>query len=321
MVVPAAPGLRTNRNDFSGLPPACHRRAIVVPWRRGSSGQAWGETLTFLDPIVPGRLRRFLAALCIAALCMAALPFGGPASAAETLRGVALVIGQSEYEHLSPLPNPENDADAIDELLSDLGFEVDLVTNADLKKLTRSFERFIEDAEDADVALLYYSGHGIEGGGENFLLPVDADDSALENAGERLVPLSKIVAQLQATVPVTIVLLDACRTNPFPAGATMTVSAGAAPVPMALTGLATPDATRGAASLQARDAAAADSLGAVLGFAAAPGQPALDGDPGGNSPYAAALIKHLSAGGYAFADVMTMVTEEVYLRTNARQTP
>ena len=67
--------------------------------------------------------------------------------------------------------------------------------------------------------MIYYSGHGIEAGGENFLVPVDADVSALDNAGETLVPVSALIAELQATVPVTIVLLDACRTNPFPPGA------------------------------------------------------------------------------------------------------
>ena len=89
----------------------------------------------------------------------------------------------------------------------------------DARKLRRDLEGFVEDAEGADVAIIYYSGHGIEAGGENFLVPVDADVSSLDDAGEKLVPLSKIVAELKATVPVTIVLLDACRNDPFPPGA------------------------------------------------------------------------------------------------------
>jgi len=249
------------------------------------------------------------------AIAMSLLATAAPADE-KPLKGVALVVGQSGYEHLSPLPNPENDAEAIDGLLSDLGFEVDLVRDADQKKLARSLERFVEDAEGADVALLYYSGHGIEAGGENFILPIDADDSALENAGEELVALSKILAELQAKVPVTIVLLDACRSNPFPPGATIKLAVDGAPVTIGAAGLGAP---RGAISLG--DPKPDAGLGAVLGFAAAPGQAALDGEPGANSPYAAALLKHLSAGGYAFADVMTMVTEEVYLKTDARQTP
>ena len=243
---------------------------------------------------------------------------GMPAKAENAaMRGVALVIGQSAYEHISPLTNPENDAKSVDRLLSDLGFEVDLVSDADGRKLARSLSRFVEDAEGADVALIYYSGHGIEAGGENFLVPIDADLGALDNAGEQLQPISEVFADLQALVPVTIMLLDACRSNPFPAGSTIRISPEAEPTPVSASGLGVP---RGAVALASADAAK-DGFGALLGFAAAPGQPALDGEPGGNSPYAAALLKHLSAGGFAFSDVMTMVTEEVWLRTDARQLP
>ena len=260
-------------------------------------------------------LRRRGAAIALALFCLVlALPAG---AAEKALHGVALVIGQSQYQDLPALTNPANDAKAIERLLSDLGFEVDLVANADRRKLAKSLTRFVEDAEGADVAMIYYSGHGIEAGGENFLVPVDADISALDRAGETLVPVSKLIAELQATVPVTIVLLDACRSNPFPAGAMVRLDAGAAPVPVAEGGLGTP---RGVVSIAGADTKA-DGLGAVIGYAAAPGQVALDGDAGGNSPYAAALLKHLPASGFAFSDVMTMVTEEVYLKTGARQLP
>ncbi len=131
---------------------------------------------------------------------------------------MALVIGQSKYEHLSPLPNPANDADAIEALLADLGFDSVRRADRDAKTLARDLERFAEDAEEADVAVLYYSGHGIEAGGENFLVPVDADLSALDDAGQKLVPVSALIEKLKATVPVAIVMLDACRNNPFPAG-------------------------------------------------------------------------------------------------------
>lgn len=262
---------------------------------------------------------RFMVAAPVFVLALLSLPATGQ----DELRGVALVIGQSRYEHLSPLPNPQNDADALDDLLSDLGFDVTGVANADLRRLNRAFERFIEDAEDADVALVYYSGHGIEAGGENFLVPVDADPGALDDAGGRLLPLSALMERLQAAVPVTIVLLDACRDNPFPPGAMVRLAAGGAPLAVSAGGLTVPGATRGATALAAPSANAADmtGLGALIGFAAAPGRVALDGAPGGNSPYAAALIKHLSAGGFAFGDVMTMVSEEVWLATRAMQTP
>src|SRR5207244_9340994 len=89
------------------------------------------------------------------------------------------------------------------------------------------------------------------------------------------------------------------------------------PIEVAPTGL---EALRGPVPV-AKAGIPADSLGMVIGFAASPGEPALDGDPNGNSPYAAALLKHFAAGGYSFGDVMTMVSEEVYLKTKAKQLP
>ncbi|MBN9036558.1 MAG: caspase family protein [Rhizobiales bacterium] len=254
---------------------------------------------------------------CLGAALVLVVAFG-TARAADGLTGVALVVGQSGYASLPPLANPANDARAIGQLLSGLGFDVDTVADADARKLDRSLDRLVEDAADADVALIYYSGHGIEAGGEDFLVPVDADAGALDAAAQRLVPLSRAIEALRRTVPVTIVLLDACRTSPFPPGAAVRLDAGAAPAPVAATGLAAP---RGAVALTRQAAPEDDKLGVVIGFAAAPGEAALDGEPGGNSPYAAALLKHLPAGGYAFGDVMTMVSEEVYLATNGRQTP
>ncbi len=237
---------------------------------------------------------------------------------AESMSGVALVIGQSAYEHIAPLSNPANDARAMVKLLTDLGFDARAVTDRDSAKLRRDLERFAEDAEDADVALIYYSGHGIEAGGENWLLPVDADAAALENAGEALVPLSQVLDELKKTVPLTVVLLDACRTNPFPAGTVIRQKPKTRPLPIGEGGLTV---VRGATALSAPKPGS-ESLGTVIGFAAEPGLPALDGEPGGNSPYARALLRHLAAmEGVEFGQVLRMVTEEVYLSTDSKQRP
>ena len=157
--------------------------------------------------------------------------------AQDRLSGVALIIGQSEYEHVAPLPNPANDAREMVKLLSDLGFDARSVTDRDASRLRRDLERFVEDAEEADVAFLYYSGHGIEAGGENWLLPIDVDESSLDSAAETMVPLSEFVDRLKRSVPVAIVLLDACRTNPFPPGSLVRAAPDAAPAPMGETGL------------------------------------------------------------------------------------
>lgn len=232
----------------------------------------------------------------------------------KTLKGVALVIGQSDYAALPRLANPVNDARLISGLLGNLGFEVTTALDADGTKLSRALRRFAEDAEGADVALLYFAGHGVEAGGENFLVPVDAKPDGPQG----LASVSPLLAELQAAVPVTILLLDACRTNPFPAGA-MIAAEGGKPAPVSSAGLG---ALRGVVPIRSDAAKSPDgeSLGAVIGFAAEPGKAALDG-AGGSSPYAAALAKHLPASGFPFGDVMTMVTEEVYLATAGQQSP
>ena len=260
-------------------------------------------------------MRPSILSLCavFAWLCLAV-----PAGAQVRLQGVALVIGQSEYEHIAPLPNPANDAREMVKLLTDLGFDARSVTDRDAGRLRRDLERFAEDAEDADVAFLYYSGHGIEAGGENFLLPIDVDEASLGSASETMVPLSGLIETLKASVPVTIVLLDACRTSPFPPGTFVQADPDKPAVPMSESGLTV---VRGATSLRARKGGDGN-LGTVIGFAAEPGLPALDGAPGGNSPYAAALLRHLAAmPGAEFGQVMRMVTEEVYLSTRTQQRP
>lgn len=241
------------------------------------------------------------------------------AALAEDLRGVALVIGESDYDSdkLRDLPNPKNDARAMTELLDRLGFKVRVATNDNRDDLNDDIQRFLRDAKTAEVALVYYSGHGIEAGGADYLVPSDADLSTPQTAGASLVPVQDLLDKLAKTVPLTITLLDACRTNAFPSGTVIQLPGTNQTIDVAATGLGE---MRGPVPA-ARPDVAPDSLGMVLGFAAAPGQPALDGEAGGNSPYAAALLKHLGAGGYSFGDVMTMVSEEVYLKTDARQLP
>ena len=254
----------------------------------------------------------------LAALAAVLLPGAAPALCAD-LHGVALVIGESDYDSdaLRDLGNPKSDARAMDELLGSLGFDVDRALNDNRADLEDDIQRFLRDAKDADVALIYYSGHGVEAGGADYLVPTDADISTPQKAGESLVPIQELLEQLAKTVPVTITLLDACRTNAFPEGTTIELPGSGKVMDVATTGLGE---LRGAKPL-ARPGVSEDSLGMVIGFAAAPGQAALDGEAGGNSPYAAALLKHFGAGGYSFDDLMTLVRQEVYLKTDGRQLP
>ena len=258
---------------------------------------------------------RMLTLRVVAGLLLATA-LAAPALADGPLRGVALVIGESEYDALPDLDNPERDARALDDLLGDLGFDVNRVLDGDAEELGEEIADFVEDAAEADVALVYYSGHGVELGGRNFLVPVDTDLTTPQSAGRSLVAVDAMLEALARTVPITIMLLDACRTNAFPPGQVIALPESEAPLPIDGPGL---EAMRGPTPVARAEAPG--GLGVVIGFAASPGQAALDGPPGGNSPYAAALLKHLGAGGYPFGDVMTLVSEEVYLETDARQLP
>ena len=263
--------------------------------------------------------RASLARSAFAATALLASAFFVQAEEARPLRGVAMVIGNSDYAHLPALANPANDARAVEMLLSALGFETELASDRDARRLARDLDIFLEDAEGADVAILYYAGHGIEAGGQNFLVPVDADISALDAAGQKLVPISAFIEQLQATVPVVIVMLDACRDNPFPAGATVRLDNASEPLEIGEGGLGE---TRGATRLSPAGPQQAENHGTVIAFAAEPGRAALDGEPGGNSPYTAAVLRHLETmAGEEFGLVMRMVAEEVYLKTAGRQRP
>lgn len=249
-----------------------------------------------------------------------ALLAASPAHSAEPLKGVALTIGNGDYATLSKLPNPVKDADDFQKLFAGLGFKTESTSDRDLKRLQRDLDAFVEDAEGADVAVLSYSGHGIEAGGENWLVPVDADLSALDDAGVKLVALSPIVKRLQAKVPVVIVLLDACRNSPFPAGAMLKPAPQAPPVAITASGLGD---TRSVVPMDGgKTEDGRDNLGTVIGFSAPPGKKAQDGLAGANSPYAAAVLKHLDAmAGAEFGVVMRMITEEVYLKTGGQQRP
>ncbi len=263
-------------------------------------------------------VRTGLVALAYLAFCLWAALWA-TAQEPQVLKGIALVIGQSDYQALTVLANPKADARAMEERLSALGFKTDLALDEGARKLKRTVSGFIEDAEGADVALVYYSGHAIEVGGVNYLIPTDAGVSSLDAAEESFVPLQQVLDELRRKAKITVLLIDACRTNPFPTDALLRKTQGAPGEPMSPTGIA---ATKGVTILTTEGQVSPENLGEVVGYAAAPGAVALDGPAGTNSPYAAALLKHLSANqSYDFSQVMTLVTEEVYLATQTRQRP
>ena len=130
-------------------------------------------------------------------------------------RKVALLIGNSDYRNAAKLANPESDARELSLVLKRIGFSVDVRYNVDRVEMESAIRSFILAARTADIAMFYYSGHGLEVSGENYLLPVDvrmSDETALKF--ETISP-TVITEALAGDKRVGIVLLDACRDNPF----------------------------------------------------------------------------------------------------------
>ena len=218
-------------------------------------------------------------------------------------RRVAMVIGNGAYRHTSTLPNASIDAKAMAALLRNVGFDV--AEGIDLKRddmMTRLGE-FATKIQGADVALLYYSGHGIAVDGKNYLVPVDIDvNSELDIKLGAAIDIEVAVDQIMADAKVKLVFLDACRDNPF---SNKIRSAARTRSVTILSGLAEMK----------------PSEGTLIAFAAGPGQTALDGKPGENSPFTRALLSNIAEPGVEIRHALTRVRAQVSKETNKGQLP
>ncbi len=247
-------------------------------------------------------MRRFRLYVLIA--CLAAAP-----QAAMAEKRVALVFAAQDYETIRPLANPRNDARLIERALEKLGFEVASETDRDLRRMRRALENFVDDAQGADVAFVYFAGHGVEIGGHNHLLPVDADASSLDRLKETSLPLEEVRAAVAAAARSVLIVLDACRNDPFGAGSPAEGGRGAVSL--------APDVEKSAKPGLGRVGRAENTL---FAFSAAPGETAADG-AGENSPFAAALAGFLDTDGLEIRSVLTLVQQQVYDETGGRQLP
>lgn len=250
-------------------------------------------------------LRRvFLAVLVVLGLAVPALAD----------KRVALVIAAGDYDSLRQLGNPANDARAMEDLLKTLDFKVFVETNRDLRRTRRALEDFKADAAGADVALLFFAGHGVALDGVNYLLPTDADAASAERLAATALPLSEAQEVLKSVAPVAIVLLDACRDDPFMTGATGSEDGRGAG---ALDGAAA-EPPKGKPAPGLGRIGRAD--GVLFAFAAAPNETASDSD-GTNSPFTAALVRHFGTAGVELRSALTLVQQDVYDRSRGRQLP
>jgi hypothetical protein len=209
---------------------------------------------------------------------------------------VALVIGNSNYQSAPQLANPDHDAQSMAQFLNSAGFEVveatDL-TQDDMIKVVQDFSARVAAHGTNTVAMIYYAGHGVQLAGENYLVPVDAKISSPADLASNSVRLVDVMATLDA-IPsrMRIVVLDACRNNPFP-----TIN----------------DAGRGLAIVDAPN-------GSIVGYSTAPGTEALDG-AGGHSPYTSAFLQLAREPNLPIEQLFKRIRLEVNHSTDGQQTP
>jgi hypothetical protein len=238
---------------------------------------------------------------CIGALVAASVVFALSSAAALADRRVALIIGNAEYQHADTLVNTINDADAMTQLFKRAGFDVvDERKNVGVVEFKRAVREFLNTTQDADIAVVYYSGHGIEVGGANYLIPIDAKLLSAFDVDDEAVPLDRVLLSTQPARRLSLIILDACRENPF------LLAQGRLP------------ATRSvSARLIGVEPTNADTL---VAYAAKAGSVSYDG-AGPNSPFTTALVKYLTQPGLDIRIALGKVRDEVLASTNNAQEP
>jgi len=129
---------------------------------------------------------------------------------------VALVVGNSAYQSVPKLPNPSGDANSVARMFSDAGFDsVEFLINVGNLEFKRAIRKFENTADQADIAVIYYAGHGLEIGGNNYLIPIDARLASDRDADDEAIPLERLVSSADGAKRLRLLILDACRDNPF----------------------------------------------------------------------------------------------------------
>jgi hypothetical protein len=219
----------------------------------------------------------------------------------EAAERVALVIGNGQYDNAARLSNPERDAEAIARALKGLGFSVTgPLLNQSKTQMDTALRQFGRQAQSATAAVVYFSGHGLELGGQNYLIPKDAVLEREKDVSLEAVALNVVLDQVSGVNGYRLVILDACRDNPLANNMVRTNGAKAA----------------------YRGLAPVEPVGQTyVAYAARHGQRSQDGAAGGNSPYATALLKYLPQPGLALERLFGAVRDEVKRGTNGEQTP
>ncbi|MBL4727721.1 MAG: caspase family protein [Rhizobiaceae bacterium] len=226
------------------------------------------------------------------------------ASGFETARSagrLALVIGNSAYENVPVLANPTNDAAAMADKLTSLGFDVIKGVDLNLNDMRQTVRKFVNKLDGADIALFFYAGHGLQVNGQNYMAPIDATLSNYNDLEFEAVPINLVLSAMERNSNTNLVFLDACRNNPLAVNLARSLGTRSAVVGRGL-------------------AAVGSGVGTLVSFSTEPGNVALDGE-GLNSPYTAALVNHLGTPGPDIATSMIRVRRDVLKATNGKQVP
>ena len=218
-----------------------------------------------------------------------------PSNPAFAERRVALVIGNGNYDNLDRLPNPANDANAMAFALRRLGFEVESGIDLNRDGMARLVSRFTNSVSNADVALIFYAGHAVQIDGENYLLPIDIRADQQYEVRLSSLKLSDIYVSIGSQVDTSLLLVDACRNNPFKSRGMG--GSGLAPV----------------VPIQSHN-------GSFVGFATETGAVASDG-VGQNSPYTAAILANIETPDTDIYVIMSRVGDAVRDATHGQQRP
>lgn len=244
------------------------------------------------------RLVQLAAATAGAILAMA---FASNAAWAE--KRVALIVGNSSYQTVPQLPNPSRDATSVAKMFRDAGFDsVDVQLNVGNLEFKRAIRKFETTADQADIAVVYYAGHGLEIGGTNYLIPTDARLASDRDADDEAILLERLVSSADGAKRLRLVILDACRDNPFTTSMRRERKVANRAV---------------AAGLGKVEPTSTDTL---IAYAAKAGSTADDGD-GQHSPFTTAILKNLTVPGLDVRLAFGRVRDEVLKITSSRQEP
>lgn len=222
-----------------------------------------------------------------------------PLSAAQ--KRVALVIGNAAYKHTTQLANPKNDAADLAALLKEQGFEVITGTDLDKAEMDRTIKEFSAALSGAETGIFFYAGHGLQVGGVNYLVPIDAQLTTVAALDWEMVRLDLVQRTMERDATTNILFLDACRNNPLARNLARALGTRSA------------DIGRGLAATES-------GIGTLISFSTQPGNVALDGT-GRNSPFAAALVRNIKTSTDSITDLLVSVRNDVMRATDRKQVP